>query len=119
MTSLECIQDWELVSKNINKRYGTPKSLEELAMCTQKVIKEKKWPTPFMRGLLTKNHRIFREAKILPNKLSKTFGTEKTVNDALKAGYLEFLLLDEKVIGNGDIQYSNRIHGTTNLILMR
>ena len=116
--SMEAVQDWAILTKEANKRFGTPDTMSETSVYIKKIIADRKGKTPFMKKLLDSQHRIYVQSKILPDKISKIFDSDQTIIDAIKGCYLAFNQLDEKYISVEDPNRSRRVHNGANYFLL-
>ena len=105
------------MAKESNRRFGNPKTFTEAVECILATVSDRQAKTPFMRGLLNKFHRIVKQSKILPLRVSQAFRSDAVVLDALKAGYLNLILMGKRFIVNED-EMSTDKYDSVNLPLI-
>jgi hypothetical protein len=75
-SSMELIEQWCLLAREVTKKFGNCGSLCELAATTKKTLQVRRANTPYCKNLLTTNARIFKFGKILPKKVDGIFHTD-------------------------------------------
>ena len=118
VNSLEAIQDFAIVSRESLKRFGAPKTFSELVECIKTTVKDRNVKTPFMRGLLHNFPRIFRQSKILPGRVSQAFNSNAVILDAIRAGYLNLILMGKKFTAS-ECEVNSDSYATVNLNLLK
>ena len=92
---MERIEEWNLLTREIFKKFGQSQSACELTAATKKTVESRRANSPYIGKILVENSRLYKYGRILPNKIRELFYTDKAISDEffnnIKKHFIQYL----------------------------
>ena len=72
-SKMERIEEWNLLTREIFKKFGQSQSACELTAATKKTVESRRANSPYIGKILVENSRLYKYGRILPNKFGSYF----------------------------------------------